>query len=92
MHSFLKHQAPQIAHSILRRPYKDWSPTRRRVGSLHGAPLKVRDAMAALDPNLIQAMRDAPEEAMTRVPTEYATSETKAYLAEHILKAAARGV
>jgi hypothetical protein len=47
--------------------------------------------MAALDPMLVQAMRDALDEVMTRVPTEYATSETKAYLAECILKAAAEG-
>jgi hypothetical protein len=53
--------------------------------------LKVRDIMAALDPELVRAMRDALDEAMTRVPTEYATSETKAYLAEYILKAAAQG-
>ena len=47
--------------------------------------------MAAFDPKLVQAMRDALDEAMTRVPTEYATVETKAYLAEYILKAAAQG-
>ena len=40
---------------------------------------------------LVKAMRDALDEAMTRVPTEYATVETKAYLAEYILKAAAQG-
>lgn len=51
----------------------------------------MRDAMAALDPELVQAMRDALDEAMTRVPTEYATSETKACLAEYILKAVAQG-
>jgi hypothetical protein len=47
--------------------------------------------MAPFDPKLVQAIRDAPDEAMTRVPTEYATVETKAYLAEHILKAATEG-
>ncbi len=47
--------------------------------------------MAAFDPKLVQAMRDALDEAMTRVPAEYATVETKAYLAEYILKAAAEG-
>jgi hypothetical protein len=47
--------------------------------------------MAALYPKLVQAMRDELDEGMTRVPTECATSETKAYLAEHILKAAAQG-
>ncbi len=47
--------------------------------------------MAAFDPALVQAMRDALDEAMTKVPTEYATVETKAYVAEYILKAAAEG-
>jgi hypothetical protein len=32
------------------------------------------------------------EEAMTKVPAEQATTVTKAYLAEFILKAAAKGV
>jgi len=36
-------------------------------------------------------MRNALEEVMTRVPLEYSTSATKAYLAECILKAAAQG-
>jgi hypothetical protein len=36
-------------------------------------------------------MRNALEEIMTRVPSEYATPATKAYLAECILKAAAHG-
>jgi hypothetical protein len=49
------------------------------------------DAMAALAPEPVRAIRDALDEAMTSVPTEYATSETKAYLAEYILKAAAQG-
>ena len=39
--------------------------------------------MAAFDPELVQTMRDALGQAMTQVPTEYATVETKAYLAEH---------
>jgi hypothetical protein len=51
----------------------------------------MRDAMAAFDPGLVQTMRDALDEAMTRVPPEYATVETKAYLAEYILRAAAQG-
>jgi hypothetical protein len=41
--------------------------------------------MAAFDP---QARSNY---AMTRVPSEYATVETKAYLAEYILRAAAQG-
>ena len=47
--------------------------------------------MPQFDPQLIQAMRNALEEVMTRVPLEYSTSATKAYLAECILKAAAQG-
>jgi hypothetical protein len=51
----------------------------------------MRDIMAAFDSGLVQTMRDALDEAMTRVPTEYATVETKAFLAEYILRAAAQG-
>ncbi|MGO9631959.1 MAG: hypothetical protein ACLPXW_23615 [Xanthobacteraceae bacterium] len=47
--------------------------------------------MPQFDPQLIQDMRNALEEVMTRVPLEYSTSATKAYLAECILKAAAQG-
>jgi len=44
-----------------------------------------------IDPQLAQIMRNALEEVMTKVPPEYSTSSTKAYLAECILKAAAQG-
>ena len=47
--------------------------------------------MPQFDPQLIQIMRNALEEIMTRVPLEYSTTATKAYLAECILKAAAQG-
>ncbi len=47
--------------------------------------------MPMFDPQLIQVMRNALEEVMTRVPLEYSTPATKAYLAECILKAAANG-
>ena len=40
---------------------------------------------------LIQDMRNALEEVMTRVPMEYSTTAVKVYLAECILKAAAQG-
>jgi hypothetical protein len=50
-----------------------------------------KHAMQKLDPQLVQIMRNALEEVMTRVPLEYSTSSTKAYLAECILKAAAQG-
>jgi hypothetical protein len=47
--------------------------------------------MPQFDPQLIQVMRNALEEVMTRVPLEHSTPAAKAYLAEYILKAAARG-
>jgi hypothetical protein len=47
--------------------------------------------MPAFDPELTHIMRDALEDVMTRVPVEYSTPATKAYLAECILKAAAQG-
>jgi hypothetical protein len=47
--------------------------------------------MPSFDPELVRLMRTALEEIMTRVPLEYATPATKAYLAECILKAAAQG-
>jgi N-acetylglucosamine kinase-like BadF-type ATPase len=47
--------------------------------------------MPAFDPELTKVMRDALEDVMTRVPVEYSTPATKAYLAECILKAAAQG-
>ncbi len=48
--------------------------------------------MPTFSPALITIMRAVLEEAMTKVPAEQATTETKAYLAEFILKAAAEGV
>ena len=47
--------------------------------------------MPKFDPQLVKVMRSALEEAMTRVPSEYATSATKVFLAEYILEAAAQG-
>ena len=47
--------------------------------------------MPTFSPELIQIMRSALEEAMTRVPLEQATPGIKAHLAECILKAAAQG-
>jgi hypothetical protein len=48
--------------------------------------------MPAFSPALITIMRTVLEEAMTKVPVEQATTTTKAYLAEFILKAAAGGL
>ena len=47
--------------------------------------------MPAFSPELIQIMRAALEEAMTKVPLEHRTPGIKAHLAECILKAAAEG-
>jgi len=47
--------------------------------------------VAKMDAQLIDTMRSALEEVMRKVPLEYSTSATKAYLAECILKAAAQG-
>jgi hypothetical protein len=51
-----------------------------------------RAFMPAFSPALITIMGTVLEEAMTKVPAEQATTATKAYLAEFILKAAARGL
>ncbi len=47
--------------------------------------------MPQFDPRLISLMKNALEDVMTRVPLEYSTPATKAFLAECILKAAAQG-
>ena len=47
--------------------------------------------MPKFDPQLVKVMTSALEEAMTSVPSEYATSATKVFLAEYILEAAAQG-
>ena len=49
------------------------------------------DSMPQFTPQLIRDMRNALEDVMTRVPAEYGTAAVKVYLAECILKAAARG-
>ncbi len=47
--------------------------------------------MPQFDPQLIQIMKRALEDIMTRVPMEHSTPAAKAYLAECILRAAAQG-
>jgi hypothetical protein len=47
--------------------------------------------MPQFEPQLVQEMRKALEDVMTRVPTKYSTLAVKVYLAECILKAAAQG-
>jgi hypothetical protein len=51
-----------------------------------------RAVIPAFSPALITIMRTVLEEAMTKVPAEQATTATKAYLAEFILKSAAGGL
>ena len=43
------------------------------------------------DPQLIEIMRSALQEVMTRVPSDLRTDAVKAHLAEFVLKAAAEG-
>jgi hypothetical protein len=38
--------------------------------------------MPHFDPELVEVMRDALDEVMTKVPSEYSTPATKAYLAQ----------
>ena len=47
--------------------------------------------MPSYSPELVQTMRAALDEVMTRIPVEQATSGVKTYMAEVILKAAAQG-
>jgi fructose-specific component phosphotransferase system IIB-like protein len=47
--------------------------------------------MPSYSPELVQTMRAALDEVMTKVPVEQATPGVKAYMAEFILKAAAQG-
>jgi hypothetical protein len=50
-----------------------------------------RFIMPAFSPELVQTMRAALEEALTKVPLEQANAGIKAHLAECILRAAAEG-
>jgi hypothetical protein len=47
--------------------------------------------MPSFSPELIQTMRAALDEVMTKIPVEQATPGIKAHMAELILKAAAEG-
>jgi hypothetical protein len=60
------------------------------VGELRGRDWEL--IMPTFSPALITIMRSVLEDAMTKVPAEQATTVTKAYLAEFILKAAAGGL
>jgi hypothetical protein len=47
--------------------------------------------MPSYNPELIQTMRAALDDVMTRIPIDQATPAIKAHMAEFILKAAAEG-
>jgi hypothetical protein len=47
--------------------------------------------MPKFEAQLVQDMRNALEEVMTRVPSKHSTIAVKVYLAECILRAAAQG-
>ncbi|HEY6995137.1 MAG TPA: hypothetical protein VH397_15615 [Xanthobacteraceae bacterium] len=47
--------------------------------------------MTSYTPELIQTMRAALDEVMTKIPVDQATPAIKAHMAEFILKAAAQG-
>jgi hypothetical protein len=47
--------------------------------------------MPSYSPELIQVMRAALDEVMTKIPVDLATPAIKAHMAEFILKAAAEG-
>jgi hypothetical protein len=47
--------------------------------------------MPSYNPELIQTMRAALDDVMTRIPVDQATPAIKAHMAEFILKAAAEG-
>jgi hypothetical protein len=49
------------------------------------------DIMPSYSPELIQIMRAALDDVMTRIPADQATPGLKAQMAEFILKAAAEG-
>jgi hypothetical protein len=61
----------------------------RQTGDRVGA--EGRRLMPSYSPELIQIMRAALDEVMTKIPLEQATPAIKAHLAQCILKAAAEG-
>ena len=73
--------------------YLVWAASRRVCETVVHSVVMVSGGhdMPKFDPDFIQIMRTALEEAMTPVPLEYSTPAIKAHLAECILKAAAQG-
>ena len=69
-----------------------WEKSGAAIESVGETQVAVRRViMPAFSPALITIMRSVLEDAMTKVPADQATTVTKAYLAEFILKAAAQG-
>jgi hypothetical protein len=62
----------------------------RQTGNPAGAQTGDR-IMPSYSPELIQTMRAALDEVMTKIPLDQATPAIKAHMAEFILKAAAEG-
>jgi hypothetical protein len=62
----------------------------RQTGNGAGAQTGDR-IMRSYSPELIQTMRAALDEVMTKIPLDQATPAIKAHMAEFILKAAAEG-
>jgi hypothetical protein len=60
----------------------NWQSCRRKAGD---------HVMPSYSPELIQTMRAALDEVMTKIPVDQATPGIKAHMAEFILKAAAEG-
>jgi hypothetical protein len=61
-------------------------PCRRKIGGGNGDRI-----MPSYDPELIQIMRAALDQVMTKIPLDQVTPGIKAHMAEVILKAAAEG-
>jgi hypothetical protein len=61
-----------------------------RTGNPAGVEIGAR-IMPSYSPELIQVMRAALDEVMTRIPADQVTPGVKAHMAEFILKAAAEG-
>ena len=67
-----------------------WEKSGGAIESVGDTQVAIRSViMPAFSPALITIMRSVLEDAMATVPAEQATTVTKAYLAEFILKAAA---
>jgi hypothetical protein len=86
-----EHLAPQ-GRVLDRRQHGARCPTKPREGGVGNVLNNYRElAMPHFGPELVEVMRNALEEVMTRVPPQYSNPTTKTYLAQCILKTAAHG-